>query len=530
LVESVWSRSDGTMGRRMDGAIEKYREIQEKNLLGGGLKHIERQHSRGKLTARERIACLVDPGTFEEFGTCVGATSVRIDGRVPEAPCDGAVAGTGRVHGRLILVHASDFTVLGGSLGAQHKMKFTGPLEMAARWGIPLVNLLDSSGGRLGYQDVPTAGVEWQFRLQSIYSGVIPQITVLMGPCIAGGAYLPTLCDFLLMSRVSANMWLGGPRQTEAATSEKFDRNVGGADYHMQLSGTCDVLGDDDAETIEMCRELLRYLPQSFREKPPTWERTDDAGREVGRLADLVPDEFDQTYDMHEVIRELADGGEYFEIKDEYAKNLITCFCRFDGEVVGLVANNPRSPGSILEINSCDKYYRFLQTLDAYNIPLVNLVDTPPTVPGEVEEVRGLLRHMGKIADVYATTTVPKISVILREAYADAGSMIMGGMKSMGADITYAWPIARMAVEASEFDYRAVYGKGIEEDAYEAYLNRSREKVDAFAAAYTWTAQVVDEIIEPKDTRKKIIQALAITRTKSERLPRRAKTHGSPPT
>jgi propionyl-CoA carboxylase beta chain len=518
------------MGERMQEAIQRYREMQQKNLVGGGVQHIERQHGRGKLTARERIECLVDPGTFSELGSCVGTTCRRIDGRVPEAPCDGAVAGTGRVYGRLVMIHASDFTVLGGSIGAQHGAKYVRPLEMAKAWGIPIVNLLDSSGGRLGYQDVISAGVDWTFRLESLFSGTIPQITVLMGPCIAGGAYLPTLCDFLLMSRVSANMWLGGPRQTQAATSEVFDRNVGGADYHMQLSGSCDVVGDDDAETIRQCRELLRYLPSNFREKVPAFERIDDANREVGRLAELVPDDFDEPYDMQDVIRELVDGGEIYEIKDEYAKNLITCFARFDGQAVGVVANNPRFPGSIHEINSCDKYYRFLQTLDAYNIPLVSLVDTPPVVPGESEEAVGLLRHIGKIADVYATATIPKISVVLREAYADAGSMIMGGVKSMGADLTYAWPIARFAVEASTVDYREVYGQGIEDDAYEAYLNRSREKVDVFDVAHTWTAQIVDEIIEPKDTRKKIIEALAITRSKHDELPARAKIHGTSPT
>jgi propionyl-CoA carboxylase beta chain len=305
---------------------------------------------------------------------------------------------------------------------------------------------------------------------------------------------------------------------------------VGGADYHMQLSGTTDVVGDTDEKTIRKCRQLLRYLPQSYREDPPTWDTTDAPDRDVGRLVDIVPDDFHQTYDTHDVIREIVDGGEYFELKDEYAKNVVTCFCRFAGQVVGLVANNPRYPGSSLEINSCDKYYRFLQTLEAYNIPLVNLVDTPPVVPGEAEEACGLIRHIGKIADVYATTTVPKISVVLREAYADAGSMIMGGHKSMGADVTYAWPIARLAVEASQLDYRQVYGNGIEEEAYEAYLNRSREKVDVFDAASTWTAQIIDEVIEPKDTRKKIIEALAITKNKVEKLPRRAKTHGSPPT
>lgn len=518
------------MGKRMEEAINRYREIQKKNQLGGGIEHIERQHGRGKLTARERIEILIDAGSFSELGSCVNTTGTRIDGRFTDAPCDGAVLGTAKVHGRTAMIYASDFTVLGGSTGQQHLMKYARSLELSATWGIPLVNLLDSSGGRLGYREVAQAGIDWMFRIQSIYSGVMPQITVLMGPCIAGGAYIPTLCDFLFISRVSGNLWLGGPRQTAAATSEKIDRNVGGADYHMQLSGTCDLVGAGDKETILACRELLRYLPQNYREKPLAWERTDDAKREVGKLLDIVPGEFDQKYDMHDVIREIVDGGDFFEIKNEYAKQLITGYCRFNGEVVGLVANNPVEDRSIYEVNACDKYYRFLQALDAYNTPLVNLVDTPAAVPGEKEETRGLLRHIGKIVDVYATATIPKIGVVLREAYSDSGSMILSGLKGLGADVTYAWPIARFATEASELNYKEVYGKGIEEDAYEAYLNRSREKVDVFDAAHSWTAQVVDEIIEPKDTRKRIIEALDIVRNKAEKRPPRAKKHGSSPT
>jgi propionyl-CoA carboxylase beta chain len=514
----------------MKDAIERYHQVQEKNLLGGGLKHIERQHARGKLTARERIDALIDPGSFRELGSFVGTTGTRMDGRKSEAPCDGAVIGTGRVHDRLVMIYASDFTVLGGSTAIQHLTKYAKSLELAARWKIPMVNLLDSSGGRLGHIDVIPAGIDWHFRIQSKYSGVIPQITVLMGPCIAGGAYLPTLCDFLIMSRVSGYMWLGGPRQTAAATSEKIDESIGSADYHMQLSGSCDMVGDDDPESIAKCRELLRYLPQSFLHRVPGWQTADSADRETETPQDLVPDDFDRVYDMHDVIKALVDDGEYLEIKDDYAKNLITCFCRFQGEVVGLVANNPAVEGSILEVDSCDKYYRFLQVLDAYNIPLVCLVDTPAVVPGENEERRGLLRHIGKIVDVYATTTVPKISVVLREAHADAGGMIMGVPKSMGGDLTYAWPIARFSVECSELDYRKEYGKGIAEDAYDVYLNHPRQKVDAFDAAFTSTAQVVDELILPKDTRKVIIDALAVTRDKREQLPKRAKTHGSPPT
>jgi propionyl-CoA carboxylase beta chain len=514
----------------MDEAIERFLEIQEKNLLGGGVKHIERQHGRGKLTARERIDQLIDPGSFSELGSCVGTTGMRLDGRKTEAPCDGAVIGTAQVHGRRIMLYASDFTVLGGSTAQQHLFKYAESLEMAARWGIPSVNLLDSSGGRLGQIDQIGAGIDWHFRIQSKYSGVIPQITVLMGPCIAGGAYLPTLTDFLIMSRISGYMWLGGPRQTAAATSEKIDENIGSADYHMQLSGSCDMVGDDDQESIAMCRELLRYLPQSYHERVPAWQTEDDPVREVEAVGEIVPDDFGAAYDMHEVIKSIVDDGDYLETKDSYAENLITCFCRFDGQAVGLAANNPGQGGSVLEVNSCDKYYRFLQVLDAYNIPLVNLVDTPPVVPGEPEEARGLLRHVGKIVDVYATSTIPKVSVVLREAYADAGAMIMGVPKSMGADLSYAWPIARFGIEASELDYREVYGKGIEDDAYEAYLSNARKKVDAFDAGYTWTAQVVDEIILPKDTRKKIIEALALTRNKNEELPKRAKNHGSPPT
>lgn len=518
------------MGERMEKALERLREIHRQNLLGGGPEQIQRQHQRGKLTARERIEELVDPGSFRELGSCVNTTGVRVDGKVVDAPCDGAVVGTAQIHGRPVMVHASDFTVLGGSVGTQTVFKFCRSLEMAASWGIPMVNLLDSSGGRLGYRDVPMAGIDWQFRLQSLYSGVVPQVTVLMGPCIAGGAYLPVLCDFLIMSRISGNLWLGGPRQTAAATSEQIDRSIGGADYHMRLTGTCDLVGEDDKEAISLCRRLLQYLPSNFRVSPPVLAATDDPGREVGELLDLVPEDYDAAYDMREVIRLVVDEGEFLEIKEQYAPQVVTCFCRMDGKVVGLVASNPAHGKSLLEVDACDKYYRFLQVLEAYGIPLVNLLDSPPLVPGEAEEARGLLRHVGKVLDLYATATIPKITVVLREAYADAGSLIMGGVKSMGTDLVYAWPIARFAVEASGLDYKSLgQVKGLEENLWQ-YTQRSREKVDVFDVARSWSAQMVDEIIEPGQTRRKIIEALRITSGKTEGLPPRAKSHGVSPT
>jgi acetyl-CoA carboxylase carboxyltransferase component len=513
------------MGKDMEAALKRLKEIREKNLLGGGQKHIDRQHKRGKMTARERVDLLLDTGTFSELGSCVNTTGARIDGRETDAPCDGAVIGTGKVDGRLIAVYASDFTVLGGSLGCQHATKFIKLIDLAASWQIPMVWLLDSSGGRLGYRDVPMAGLDWWFAIESRYSGLIPQINVLMGPCIAGQAYCPVLCDFLLMSRETGHLWLGGPRMTQAATSEKIADNVGGADYHMEYSGTCDVVGNDDKETIQRARELLAYLPSNFREKPPRGTTQDPWDRRVDNLTQIVPDAYDTPYDMHQVIEAIVDDGNYYEIKDNYAGQIVTCFGRFNGEAAGIVASNPAQPGTLLDVDACDKYYRFLQVLDAYNIPLVTLTDTPPVVPGEDQERKGLLRHFGKILDTYATATIPKISIVIREAYGDTGGMIMGMVKGIGCDLTYAWPLARMAVEASQLDYREVYGKGVESDAYVGYLNRSREKVDVFEAARSWSAQMVEEIIEPGDTRKKIIEALAITRNKFEKLPGRAKQH-----
>ncbi|MFP4085270.1 MAG: acyl-CoA carboxylase subunit beta [Desulfobacteraceae bacterium] len=518
------------MGKRMKAAIQRLHDIHQKNLIGGGEEHIERQHRRGKLTARTRIELLVDPGSFRELGSCVDTTGSRIDGRRITAPCDGAVIGCGKIGERWIAVYASDFTVLGGSIGTQHLMKCAKLIDFAATWKIPMVWLLDSSGGRLGYRDVPAAGIAWYFALQSRYSGRIPQINVLLGPCIAGQAYAPTLCDFLLMSRSSAHLWLGGPRMTRAATSETIDETVGGADYHMVHSGTCDMVGDDDEDTIKKARELLGYLPSNYTQQPPVDPVRDDPGRKSQDLADIVPDEYEKSYDMHDVIRQLVDRGHYLEIKKEYARGLIACFARFDGQVVGLVSTNPGEKESPLGINACDKYYRFLQVLVAYNIPLVNLIDTPPVVPGEREEALGLLRHYGKILHVYATAMIPKISVILREAYGDAGAMAMGMGKALGADITYAWPVARIAVEASDADYSKMYGRGIEQDAYPGYLDRARECIYIFEAAQSWSAQVIDEIIEPKDTRKCIIEALCLTRNKQETLPPSAKFHRVPPT
>jgi len=514
----------------MKKALERLQKIHEENLIGGGQKWVDRQRSLGKLLARERIECLVDTGTFAELGSIVESTSVRIDGKVVHSPCDGAIIGHGKVDGRLVAIYASDFTVQAGSIAQQHMMKFDKLWDYAGKWGIPMVWLLDSAGGRLGQDDIACAGIEWFFWYESQYSGVAPQICVLMGPCIAGQAYAPCLTDFLLMTRKTAHLWLGGPRMTAAATSEKMDELVGSGDYHMEHTGTCDVVGMDDRDSIAKARKLLSYLPSNYRQKPPMAKTNDTPLREVPEVTDLVPADISKTYDMHDVIERIIDDRDYFEIKGGYAKQLITCFCRFNGQAVGLVASNPVESGSILERNACDKYYRFLEVLDAYNIPLVNLIDTPPYMPGDEEEEKGLLRHGGKIIHLYANATIPKISIILRQVYGDAGGIIMGGVKGMGVDLCYAWPIATAGISASKLDLRDAYGGGIEDDAYERYLDRSRERLNVFEVGKTWTAQVVDEVIDPKDTRKKIIEALDLTKNKVEKLPIKAKHHGTPPT
>lgn len=522
------------MSEILKEAAERLRKLRADNLLGGGENALERQRSLGKLPVRERIDFFYDPDTFRELGSVVKSTGVRIDGKVNVTPADGAIVGTGKVDGRPVAIYASDFSVQAGSMATQHIQKFFCITGWAGKWGIPIVWLIDSAGGRLGEYDISTVGVEWFFYYESRFSGVVPQVHVLMGPCVAGQAYAPCLCDFLIMVRGTSYLWLGGPRLTSSATSEEMDSEVGSADYHMKLTGSVDYVAVDDRHALTIARKLLSYLPSNWREEPPVVNSEgEDVCRDTVELYKIVPGDVSKKYDMHDVIKVIVDRGDYLELKDEYAKNLITCFARIDGRSVGIVANHPREPGSILQRDSCDKYYRFLSVLDAYNIPLINLVDTPPYVPGEDEEKLGLLRHGGKIIDLYATTTIPKISVVLRQAYGDAGAFIMGVSKSMGADICYAWPNAIMAVEISEMNiHKAYMGGGVEEDAYESYLGEVRKKVSVFDVANTWTANVIDEVIDPRETRKKIIEAIEVAKNKQEILPmfpKSKKGHGAPP-
>jgi len=523
---------------KIQEGLDRLNTIQRENLELGGADKVQLQHSRGKLTARERIDLLVDPGTFYELGSAVRSTGIQLDGKVRKSPCDGLVMGTANVGGRPIALVSCDFTVSAGAIGKQNSVKFSKLLVWAAKWGIPFIWILDSSGGRLNERDeIPSAGVDFWFEYQSIMSGSVPQLQILAGPCVAGQAYCPNLVDFLIMPKGTGFMWLGGPRMTKAATSEDMlskEEEMGGAQYHMKYSGSCDVVAEDDADGIEHLKKLLSYIPQNNKEEAPFIDTGDDPHRRVEELRSILPDDTNYPYDMHDVIEKIVDKGTFYEIKEDYATCLITGFCRFAGHVTGIVANNPAKPGSCLEPDATDKYYRFLSFLDCYNIPLVNLVDTPTFTSGDEWERKGILRHHGKLIYAYSVATIPKITVIIRRAYFDSGAFTMGCTHGMGTDLIFAWPTCEGAVEAAEPPIGVVFQDEIEHDAYEGYLKRASEKLDAFDLALQFSAQTVDEVIDPADTRLRITEALKITESKVkidvEKLPRKRKPHGTAPT
>ena len=524
------------MGERMQQALQKIEAMRQENLEGGGPKLIERQHSLGKLTARERIDLLADPGTFHEFGSMVRTPDKFMDGRERRTPCEGAVIGTARVNGRSVGIYASDFTVLGGSVNNTHMAKFCKLMELCERWGIPFIWLLDSTGARLNQMRKATDTFNFWMVYQSMMLGSVPQLQLLCGPCIAGAGYCPCLVDFLVMTRGTGYLWLGGPRMVKAATAEDMlskEADQGTGDYHMRYNGTCDMVAKDDADGIEHLKKFLSYVPSNNKEEPPFVDTGDNPARRVDRLIDIVPEELDKPYDTHEVIEEIVDKGTFYELKPGFGKQIVTGFCRFAGHAAGIVANNPVEPGSSVEPDASDKYYRFLEFLDSYNIPLVTLVDTPPLVSGDELEREGILRHHGKLIYMYSIATIPKITIVLRRAYFDSGAYAMGCTHGMGADLVYAWPIAEFAIEAAKPDLMQVFQNEIPQSA-SGYLARARDKLDAFTVANQYAVEVLDNVIEPADTRIKIIEALKVTEKKvkfgSEKIPRKRSFHGSPPT
>jgi acetyl-CoA carboxylase carboxyltransferase component len=523
------------MGKMMDELLRELKERKAKILEMGGPELVAKQHSKGKMTARERIDYFFDPGTFTELGMFVRSQIKDFEMKDRPTPADGVVIGHGKVNGRDVCCYATDFTILAGSAGESHAKKIANIIELAGRLQIPVVGMLDSAGARLHEGTALSRPFNTIFINQSIYSGVIPQIQILMGPCAAGQGYSPMLSDFLIMVRNTSWMWLGGPRLTQAAVREDIsDAEIGSAEFNMKYSGQCDIIAENDRDALDKAKKLLSYLPQNWREEPPSIPCDDPPDRREESLLDVLPEDRRFTYDMHEIIERVVDKGSFFEIKEGFAPNIITGFCRLAGRTIGLIANNPDELGGVLENNSSDKYYRFMTFCDAFNIPILTFVDTPAFVVGKEWEEYGILRHGAKLLYAYSCASVPKISLIVRRAYG-GGNVVMGS-KTLGADFSFVWPTAEISIMGPEQAAAIIWSKELEKakdsEEYARLLEEKRREyhekyINPFTLAENYRYDFIDDIIDPRDTRPVLIRAFEVARKKKVFLPERK--HGNPP-
>ena len=510
------------MGQWMDGYLEKMEKVRREGMIGGGEDRIRIQHDLGKLTARERIDLLADPGSFEEMGTLVrdNALHGQEDGEIP-SPCDGVVMGLARIDGRPVMVYATDFTVMSGSIGNQGAWKIAELVKMAGLEQIPIIGIWDSAGSRIGLKrgDIGQHGLARLLQLYSHYSGVIPQISLVLGPCTGPWSQVPVLSDFLIMNEDTGFLWWGGEKESEDA---------GDADFHMVKSGQCHLIAESDEDAIEKTKELLKFLPQNCWEKPVDITPTDDPARREEDLVDIMPDDVKFTYDIHDVIERLVDNGEIFEVQEDFAPNMFTGFARFDGMVVGIAASNPEELSGIMEPDSSDKYDRFIMFLDAFNIPLITMSDTTAFPPGDRWERMGVIRHGAKNLHSYANLTCPKVTIVLRRSY--GGSNIVMGCSCMGPDFIYGWPTAEFAPTGPEMMVNAVFNKelakakedGNFEQMYTFLVGKIREMYSVMTLGKSFTDwYTVHEVIDPRETRLRIINALHAAANKKEDIPKR---------
>lgn len=494
---------------------------QEKVKLGGGEKRIEKQHASGKLTARERINLLLDPNTFVELDQFVVHRCTNFGMDKVEIPGEGVVTGYGLVDGRLVYVFAQDFTAQGGSLGEMHAAKIVKVQEMALKMGAPVVGLNDSGGARIHEAVDALSGYGKIFFNNTIASGVIPQISAIMGPSAGGAVYSPALTDFIYMVKNTSQMFITGPEVIKSVTGEEVTKeDLGGAMTHNQTSGVAQFAAENDEDCLKQIRYLLSFLPSNNMEETPLVDTGDNPNRANPELNTLLPDNSNAPYDMKDVIKSIADNGEFYEVAEYFAQNIITCFARFDGRSVGIIANQPRVMAGCLDVNASDKSARFIRLCDAFNIPLLNLVDVPGFLPGVTQEYGGIIRHGAKMLYAYSEATVPKITVITRKAY--GGSYLAMCSKDLGADQVLAWPTAEIAVMGPAGAANIIFkgDKDVKEktDAY----------VQEFATPYKAAERgFVDRVIEPSETRPSIISALYMLETKRESRP--AKRHGNIP-
>ncbi len=504
-------------------------EIRAEATLGGGEARIATQHAKGKKTARERIEQLLDPGTFHETGMFVTHRASGMGMEKSHPYTDGVVTGWGKVDSRTVYVFAQDFTVMGGSVGEAHGRKIANLLEMAKSSGAPVVGLNDSGGARIQEGVDALAGYGHIFHRNVHASGVIPQISVILGPCAGGAVYSPAITDFIFMVEKTAHMFITGPEVVKAVTHQdvSFDE-LGGAAIHRAQSGVAHFTAPDEETLLANVRWLLSFLPPNNLTPPPWASPEDDPQRATPELGQIVPLDPQQPYDVHSVIESLVDVGEFMEVQDEYAANLVVGFARLDGYPVGMVANQPFHLAGVLDINSSDKGARFIRFCDAFHVPLVTLVDTPGFLPGTDQEYGGVIRHGAKLAYAYSEASVPKVTLVLRKAY--GGAYIVMGSKHLGGDINLAWPNAEIAVMGPEGAVNVVYSKDIQESKDPAARKleliqeyRSKMANPLIAASHGY----LDDVIEPSESRERLIAALDVLREK--RLPAPSRKHGNIP-
>jgi acetyl-CoA carboxylase carboxyltransferase component len=519
-----------SQNKTWDTLVKKLDEMEEKARISGGPEKQETERRKGKMTARERVIALVDPGTFVEINMLAETQTFDFDMQDKKILGDGVITGYGQIDGRRAFLFSQDVTVFGGSCGRAHGEKINYVLRMARSTGAPVVGLYESGGGRLQDGIENEAGYGRMFWENTQCSGVIPQISAIMGACTGGSVYSPALTDFIIQVEKTSQMFITGPGVIKDVTGEEVSfEELGGTRVHTQKSGVVHFSAKNDEECLSIIKRLLSYLPSNNREKPPVVETGDEMDRRVPRLREIVPIPPNKSYDMHEVITEIVDNGDYMEVQPRFATNMIICFARMGGRAVGVVANQTRVLAGTIDIGAADKAARFIRFCDAFNIPIITLVDVPGYLPGTQQEYRGIIRHGAKMLYAYSESTVPKVSVVIRKSY--GGAIPAMCCHETGADQFFAWPTAEFAMMGAEPAVNILYRKELAEagDPVALRQEKIREYEEKFCSPYfAASKQYVDAVIRPEDTRHMIIKALIMLEDK-EQEPRAWKKHGNIP-
>jgi acetyl-CoA carboxylase carboxyltransferase component len=513
----------------LEKKLNRLEEMRAKARLGGGQDRIDAQHQKGKLTARERIELLVDENSFEEFDMFMTHRSSDFGLAEQKVLGDGVVTGCGKTNGRTVFLFSQDFTVFGGSLSEAHAEKICKIMDMAMKVGAPVIGLNDSGGARIQEGVVSLGGYADIFLRNTLASGVIPQISVILGPCAGGAVYSPAITDFVLMTKGTSYMFVTGPNVVKTVTHEQVtSEELGGALVHASKSGVAHFACDNEADAIAKTKRLIEYLPQNNLEDPPMGPTSDPFDREDVALNHLIPDNPNQPYEIRDVITKVVDKDSFFEVQEEYAQNIVVGFARLGGKSIGIIANQPAVMAGVLDINSSDKGARFIRFCDAFNIPLLTFEDVPGFMPGTDQEHGGIIRHGAKLLFAYCEATVPKVTVITRKAYGGAYDVM--NSKHVRGDMNYAWPTAEIAVMGPKGAVEIIFKKDISTASDpEAELKRKEEEYrEKFANPFIAAGRgYVDDIIEPKTTRPRLIRAFQMLETKKDSNP--PKKHGNIP-